>query len=236
MNWPARLIVAGTHCLFRECLASMLYKIGQYHVVHHTGDFEQALGKVEQSCPDVLVIDLDEPGTTAVELVRGTRQHCPDVKIVILGTGAADNAILKCIEAGAGACVSKESSLQDLCGVIERVLAGEAIYSPQIAYSMFARLAELSRERARSERVEALELTPREMEILQLIAEGLSNRSIAEKLSLSVYTVKNHVHHILEKLHVHDRREAVEHAHARHWLHPVSPSVAGYPLARSRPS
>ena len=85
---------------------------------------------------------------------------------------------------------------------------------------MFARLAELSRERKRSERVEALELTPREMEILQLIAEGMSNRSIAEQLSLSVFTVKNHVHHILEKLHVQDRREAVEHAYARHWLRP----------------
>ena len=90
---------------------------------------------------------------------------------------------------------------------------------------MFARLAELSRERARSERVEALELTPREMEILQLIAEGLSNRSIAERLSLSVYTVKNHVHHILEKLHVQDRREAVEHAYARHWLRPQRVAV-----------
>ncbi|MCP3963368.1 MAG: response regulator transcription factor [bacterium] len=227
MNWPARLIVIGTHCLFRECLASMLYKIGRYHVIHHTGDFQQAIERVEQNCPDVLVIDLNEPGASAVELVRGTRHHCPEVKIVILGTGTADSAILKCIEAGAGACVSKESSLRELCTVIERVLAGEAIYSPQIAYSMFARLAELSRERARSERVEALELTPREMEILQLIAEGMSNRCIAEQLSLSVYTVKNHVHHILEKLHVHDRREAVEHAHARHWLHPASPAAVG---------
>ncbi|MEM7352379.1 MAG: response regulator transcription factor [Acidobacteriota bacterium] len=220
MNWPARLIVAGTHALFRECLASMLYKIGRFHVIHHTDDWEHARDIVRDSLPDVLLIDLNGPEDAATELVRDTRKHCPDVRIVVLGQCNAETAILRCIEAGAGACVSKESSLEELCRVIRRVLQGEAVYSPQIAYSMFARLAELSRERQRSERVEALELTPREMEILQLIAGGLSNRSIAERLSLSVYTVKNHVHHILDKLHVQDRREAVEHAYARHWLRP----------------
>ncbi len=220
MSWPARLIIAGTHSLFRECLASMLYKLGRFHVTHHTDDLESTLDLVEEYQPDVLVIDLNGSGEAATELVRGTRKQCPQVKIIVLGQCNSETAILKCIEAGAGACVSKESSLEELCRVIERVLNGEAIYSPQIAYSMFARLAELSRERARSERVEALELTPREMEILQLIAHGLSNRHIAEQLALSVYTVKNHVHHILEKLHVQDRREAVEHAYARHWLRP----------------
>lgn len=220
MSWPARLIVTGTHALFRECLASMLYKLGRFHVTHHTGDLRQALAKVQELRPDLLVIDLNEPGEGEIELVRGTRRDCPDVRIVVLGQCNAETEILRCIEAGAGACVSKESSLEELCGVLKRVLDGEAVYSPQIAYSMFARLAELSRERARSERIEALELTPREMEILQLIAEGLSNRAIAEQLSLSVYTVKNHVHHILDKLQVQDRREAVEHAYARHWLEP----------------
>ena len=198
----------------------MLHEVGRFRVTHHTGDLEGALEMIEAHRADVLVIDLNDPGEAANELVRGTRKRCPEVKIVILGMCDADSAILECIEAGAGACVSKESSLDELCHVIGRVLAGEAVYSPQIAYSMFARLAELSRERARSERVEALELTPREMEILQLIAESLSNRRIAERLSLSVFTVKNHVHHILEKLQVQDRREAVEHADARHWLRP----------------
>jgi len=221
MDWPARLILAGTHTLFRECLASMLYKIGRFHVTHHTGDLELARVLVGEQRPDVLVIDLNGSDEAATELVRSTRMLVAEVKIVVLGQCNAETVILRCIEAGAGACVSKESSLDELCEVIKRVLDGEAIYSPQIAYSMFARLAELSRERARRERVEALELTPREMEILQLIAAGLSNRQIAEKLSLSVYTVKNHVHHILDKLQVQDRREAVEHAYARHWLRPM---------------
>ena len=198
----------------------MLDKVGRFQVIDHTGDLRGALATVEAAKPDILVIDLNDPEEAATELVRDTRKHCPEVKIVLLGMCHEETSILRCIEAGAGACVSKESSLNELSGVIERVLNGEAVYSPQIAYSMFARLAELSRERARSERVEALELTPREMEILQLIAEGMSNRDIAERLSLSVYTVKNHVHHILEKLHVQDRREAVEHAYARHWLRP----------------
>lgn len=220
MNWPARLVIAGTHSLFRECLASMLDEVSHFQVTHHIGDLSQTLETVEAQCPDILVIDLNDPDDAATELVRSARRQCPEVKIVILGMASAESSILHCIEAGAGACVSKESSLDELCGVIDRVLNGEAVYSPQIAYSMFARLAELSRERARSERVEALELTPREMEILQLIAEGMSNRAIAERLSLSVYTVKNHVHHILKKLDVQDRREAVEHAYARHWLRP----------------
>jgi two-component system, NarL family, nitrate/nitrite response regulator NarL len=175
--------------------------------------------------PGALIVDLDDQAEAATRLVTATRARAPEVKIVILGDCRSERAILKCIEAGAGACVSRQSSLRELCRVIERVLQGEAIYSPRIAYSMFARLAELSRERERFERVEALELTSRELEILQLLAEGLSNRGIAERLTLSVFTVKNHVHHILEKLQVQDRREAVEHARARRWLRPRSLAV-----------
>jgi DNA-binding NarL/FixJ family response regulator len=221
MSWPAQLVMAGTDALFRECLASRLAQGGRFEIAHHGGDFEAVLEVVHRRRPDVLIVDLEDPVEAATRLVRRVRAQAPEVKIVVLGDCQAEHAILKCIEAGAGACVSKETSLKDLCRVVERVLRGEAIYSPRIAYSMFERLAELSRQRERSERVEALELTPREMEILQLLAEGLSNRSIAQRLALSVFTVKNHVHHILEKLQVQDRREAVEHAQARHWLRPL---------------
>ncbi len=221
MSWPAQLMVAGRDALFCECLASRLALVGRFQITHHAGDFEAALEVLSGRRPDALIIDLEEPVEAATRFVRAARAEAPEIKIVLLGDCQAEHAVLKCIEAGAGACVSKQISLKELCRVIERVLRGEAVYSPRIAYSMFERLAELSRQRERSERVEALELTPREMEILQLLAEGLSNRGIAQRLALSVFTVKNHVHHILEKLQVQDRREAVEHAQARHWLRPL---------------
>ena len=107
------------------------------------------------------------------------------------------------------------------------MLAGEVYCSPRVTYSMFHRLGEMARERRRHEEAQSLDLTPREMEVLRLISDGLTNRQIAERVCLSVYTVKNHVHNILAKLEVERREMAVEEAYARE----LAPAAA--PLGRS---
>ena len=117
--------------------------------------------------------------------------------------------MLEFIEAGANGYVLKDSSFAEMLRTIKAVHQGQTPCSPRITASVFARISELSQARHRRERLPQVRLTPREKEILRLIAARLSNKEIAQQLDIALHTVKNHVHHILEKLQVHYRREAI---------------------------
>lgn len=216
------LVVLGRYKLFRECLSSMLSDLGGYSVQDFSYERKNLIQELESLCPDVVLIDVskgDEFAEARVfQLIQRIRCECASIRIIILGVSEIEPEILRCIEEGVSGYVAKDSTAEELHSAVQLVIRGEAVCPPRLAYSMFSRLTELSRECQRSRRVDALALTPREMEVLQLIAEGLSNQRIAERLSLSIYTVKNHVHHVLDKLQVKRRAEAVEHAYQRRWL------------------
>ncbi|NJL26568.1 MAG: response regulator transcription factor [Thermoanaerobaculia bacterium] len=213
-----RLILVGEYHLFRECLASMLASSGRFEVAAQVDRLADARPALVADSSQVVLVDVGRAETGVLEVIKVLSEEFPEAKLVALGLEEREREILPFIEAGAKAYVLKEASVQELTEVIERVERGEAICSPQIASSMFSRLADLAREQRRSERLEALNLTPREIEILQLIADGCSNKEIGEKLFLSFHTVKNHVHNILEKLKVEHRSQAVELAVRKRWV------------------
>ena len=217
MGERTTLAVYGADTLVRECLCASLEGSRLFRVVQQTAVSADLLESLRQGEAEILLIDL-ERDDGAADLVRAVHAELPEAKIVVLGLVEMADEVLGCIESGAGAFVSKAESREELYAALQAVRTGEPFCSPGLASRLFARLGALALERRRSDRVEALKLTAREMEVLQLIADGLSNRSIAERLSLSIYTVKNHVHHILDKLQVKHRREAVQHAYRRHWI------------------
>ncbi len=218
----ARLLIVSTHKLFRECLATMLAEIDGFQVHEQSLVLEEVLARAVNLQPQVVLVDLtpaaESPAGRVFELIQQIANRSPEIKVLVMGVSEADPDILKCIEMGASGYVSKESSVTELNSAINVVLAGGAVCPSRLAYSTFSLLAELASDHQRSLRVEALQLTPREIEILQLIAEGMSNKKIADRLSLSIFTVKNHVHHILDKLQVERRAAAVDHAFERHWF------------------
>jgi len=133
----------------------------------------------------------------------------------------------QCVASGASGCLLEDASLDELKLSIDRLVSGEHVCSPQLVSAMFRQLVELSRDSIVAERAGEVNLTPRERQILQLMAERMSNQAIADSLSLSLYTVKNHVHNILEKLQVDDRFDAIEHARRRRLLpHPRPAALA----------
>lgn len=212
-----RLILVGEYNLFRECLASMLADFERFAVVGQASTLGEVAGG-EELAAELVLVDVGGSAEEMLEEIKSFTADAPDAKLVALGLEESERAILPFIEAGASAYVLKEASVSELAQVLDRVLRGEAVCSPQIASKMFSRLADLSRARRREERLEALALTPRELEILQLVADGYSNKEIAGRLYLSFHTVKNHVHNILEKLKVQDRGQAVDHAVRMRWL------------------
>ena len=219
MGDSIRLMVVHQNRLFRECLASVLSDSANYEALtlEETGPDEARV--IAAARPDVVLTDMPMPLRVAAELIRQVREHLSGVRVIVLVPASVEEAIVGCVQVGADGCILDEASIEELKVVIETVNRGETYCSPQIANSMFAQLGKLARENRWSHRIESAKLTTRELDVLRLIADDrLSNKQIARKLSLSLYTVKNHVHNILEKLQVENRYEAAEYAYEQHLL------------------
>jgi two-component system, NarL family, nitrate/nitrite response regulator NarL len=218
MAAPLRLLLVQENHFYRRCLTQALTAAGHFAAVEVADDAAGALARAADSRPDVMLVDWDIPGKGALELTRQVADRYSEVKVLLFGLTEAGEDVRACAEAGGVGYVLKDDSFDELLVRIDQAGRGETGCSPRAARVLFTRLAELTRERDTSSAQAASVLTAREQEILRLIAEGLSNKEIAARLCLSLYTVKNHVHRILEKLDVPGRYAAVQYAWERRWL------------------
>ena len=215
MNKSIRICIADDNRLLREGLASMLAEIEDITVVGMASSGSQALDQIQQLLPDVALIDIGMPDKDGLDVTQTLHEKLPAVKVIILGMPDLTDEIMACIEAGATGYVLKEASFEYLVESIRSVQRGESFCSPRMAASLFSRIAELAGERIPESSVK---LTMREIEIINKIADGLSNKEIAAQLYIEEQTVKNHVHNILDKLQLHNRLEAVQYARERKLL------------------
>lgn len=200
-----RIIVVGDIALYREGVASFLRQVDGFSVEGIGATAEDAMRLADARRPDVVLLDASMPGS--LPLVRELAQRVDPIGVVALTIPESEQAVLPCIEAGVAGYVPRDAGLEELVSVIRSAARGEGICSPRMVGRMWARLAQLSRAQAPT--AVASVLTNREREILTCIERGLSNKEIAARLFIELATVKNHVHNILEKLHVRRRGEAV---------------------------
>lgn len=213
------VLIVTSQALFGECLHAAVASKLPHVKITAVANTKQAC-EACTLCDDMLVIfDLGGiPSFTPAETRHFTRQF-KNAKVLVVGGQAEERQATAYMEAGAADFrISDSESLDDFCEVIERALHGETSYGPERTQAIFARLQQLSKEVSRITAMETLILTDREMEILQFVDEGKSNKQIASLLHISLHTVKNHVHRILEKLKVSNRREAVRLAYTSGWL------------------
>lgn len=215
MNTTINIFIADDNRLLREGLASMLEEIEDMTVVGMASSGSQAIDQIKQLVPDVALVDIGMPDKDGLDVTQTLRKDLPSLKVIILGMLDLTDEIMTCIEAGAAGYVLKDAAFEYLVESIRAVYIGESFCSPKLAASLFSRVAELVGDRVPENSVK---LTPREVEIISKIAEGLSNKEIAELLFIEIQTVKNHVHNILDKLQLHNRLEAVQYAHQRKLL------------------
>jgi len=202
--------------LFRECLAAVLSD--EVFLVHSVDPQCDPVAAQGHSRPDAVVLDLHLPRQQVLQWIESLKGSAPQCKVILLARAAANDEMLEYMAAGAHGCVVEMGSVDELRSAIRRVLDGEVFCSPAIIKAMFERLAETRPRYAGSAPVEPTSLTARELEVLRLVAQQLSNKEIARKLRISLYTVKNHVHNIVEKLCVEGRYQAVQYARQRRWL------------------
>ena len=194
------VIVAAEIRLYRDGLADALTRAEGINVAAVACDADGAVAAAERAQPDVLLLDISMEH--AFPALRALAERVPATRVVVLGI--SNDEILECAEAGMAGFVTSDQSIDELITTVNQVAAGELPCSPQTAALLLRRVQTL----ANAHRVTPVALTSREHEIATLIEEGLSNKQIAARLSIQLATVKNHVHNILEKLHVERRTEA----------------------------
>jgi DNA-binding NarL/FixJ family response regulator len=205
-----RVLLVDDHDLFRSCLVNLLSEHG-LHVVGEAENGEVALRLVRELAPDVVIMDLNMPGPSGVEVIRQMATIAPLTRVVVLTISADDSDVINAVMSGACGYLLKDSSVDQLIAGIRSAAAGESLISPQIAAKM---LQMLRAQRSTVDAAETIraELSDREIEVLKLIANGNDNAQIARALFISPKTVKNHISNILMKLQMENRIQAAVYA------------------------
>ncbi|WP_028065688.1 response regulator [Solirubrobacter soli] len=201
-----RLLIADDHPAFRAGLRLLLESLDGVEVVGEAATGAEAVALAIEHVPDVAVMDLQMPGGGGIEATRAIVAQAPNVHVLVLTMFEDEDSVFAALRAGARGYVLKGAGQEELARAIQAIASGEAIFSPAIATRV---IDFFSRSRADQPPQAFPELTDREREVLDLIAEGLPNPEIMRRLVLSPKTVRNHVSNILAKLQVRDRSEAI---------------------------
>jgi len=205
-----RILLADDHSVMRTGLRLVLERQPDFRVVGEASDGREAVALVQQHKPDVVVMDIGMPNLNGIEAARQVTAALPEVSVVILSMHSDEAYVLRALKAGARAYLLKESAESDLIAAIRAVHNGKAFFSPAVSRMLVEDYIRQLQDREIEDSYELL--TTREREVLQLIAEGKSNKEIANMLNLSLYTVESHRGNLMEKLNLHTVPELILYA------------------------
>jgi DNA-binding NarL/FixJ family response regulator len=204
-----RLLLAYRHTLLRQALRHLLTAQGDIEVLAEVSDGKDAVEKAEKLRPDVVLLDLALPILDGIEATRLIKRRVPNAKVILLTLGASDEDVVRALQAGISGCLVKDADATELALAIAAVQRGASYLSPAISDRV---VQNYLRPGEGGAHFEIDPLSVREREVLQLIADGLSNQEIAGKLYLSVKTVEAHKAHIMRKLNIRGRTELIKYA------------------------
>ena len=207
-----RVLICDDHALFRRGLTMVLESEEGVEVVGEAEDGADAVAKAEELAPDVVLMDVRMPRLSGIEATKAIAERVPTARILMLTVSDEEEDLYDAIKAGANGYLLKEISIEEVASAIRAVVNGQSLISPSMASKLLTEFTNLSKKADERQSVPTPRLTERELEVLKLAAQGLTNRDIAAELYISENTVKNHVRNILEKLHLHSRMEAVVYA------------------------
>jgi DNA-binding NarL/FixJ family response regulator len=208
-----KVIIADDHAFYREGVRAFLNNAPDVEVVGEAGSGEEAIAKAKELAPDVILMDLKMPGMNGIEATRRIHESDSKIGVLVLTMFDDDDSVFAAMRAGARGYLLKDADKDEVVRAIVAVERGEAIFSPAIAQRMIQYFSVPSTSSNKKLPDEFSDLTERELEIMNLIAKGDNNNTIANKLSLSIKTVQNYVSSILTKLQVADRAQAIVRAH-----------------------
>jgi two-component system NarL family response regulator len=209
---PIRVLVVDDHALFRRGLQMVLEQEEDIEVVGEAGDGAEAVEKVTDTIPDIVLMDVRMPKRGGIDACTAIKDAVPSAKIIMLTISDEEADLYDAIKAGASGYLLKEISIEEVATAIRAVNEGQSLISPSMASKLLTEFASMIKRGDERQQLPTPRLTDREMEVLKLVAKGMNNRDIAKQLFISENTVKNHIRNILEKLQLHSRMEAVVYA------------------------
>ena len=195
-----KVLVADDHTIVRKGLCALLEEEKNIEVIGEAGDGREAVRKAGSLNPDIILLDIRMPILNGIEAARQISQNYPDIKVLVLTMYSDDEHVFELLNAGAGGYILKKSAPSELVNAINALSQGDAFLSPLISKKVLERLKERSINKNRAE----VCLTNREREVVQLIAEGCTNKQIGERLCISIKTVVNHRSRLMMKLDIHN--------------------------------
>jgi DNA-binding NarL/FixJ family response regulator len=218
-----RILIVDNHALFRVGIGNILERETDFEVVGEADDSRSAVDRALETSPDIILMDLSLPAPGGIETTQRIKRELPSTGIIVLAASEDEDALFEAIKAGAAAFILKDVGPDDLVTIIRRVVSGEYLINdkvfskPAVASRVLKEFRELAVYGQEAAPIFA-PLSPREVEILDNIAQGMTNKQVAYALSISEQTVKNHMSSILRKLSVNDRTQAVVYAMRQGWI------------------
>ena len=216
------IVIVHAHTIYREGLKHNFSSVARYKVVGEASNGQEAIRTVDYTDPDIMVMDVDLPGINGIEVARTVKQNYPNIGIVLLGDATDQDGIVKSLRAGVSAYVSRNIHWDSLLETVDMVRSGNypinelVLNTPTVAAAVMSAFRQLTADNHADNIYSPM--SPREIEVLELVASGNTNKEIAARLDISNQTVKNHISSILRKLAVNDRTQAVVFALQRGWI------------------
>ena len=197
--------------LVREGIAALLNQLPDLKVV--AGEDSGSTSLLKATNPQVVLLDLGLQNGDSLRVAEKVRKEYPDSKVIVMDLLPVHEDIVEFVNAGVSGFIMKDATLEDLVSAIRSVAQGDRVLPPQMTRTLFSQIARDAVARGRPETLESVRMTPREREVINLIAEGLSNKEIAARLKLASHTIKSHVRNVMEKLTLHTRLQIAAYAH-----------------------
>jgi DNA-binding NarL/FixJ family response regulator len=208
------LVLIDDNRLLREGLAGLIRKQPDFRILAASGDIEEALRKVREAKPRVVLLDFSLESHDSLRVTTTVRQEVPEARVIVMGLLPIQEDVAAFVRAGAAGFIMKDASFDDFLRTIRTVADGADVLPPELTGSLFGQIARQAVSRGRAPALEGVRLTERERQVIDLLGEGLSNKEMAARLHVAVHTVKSHVHNVLEKLALHTRLEVAAFSHS----------------------
>ena len=211
-----RLLLLEDNRLLREGLTAMLNEQPDIEVVAAFGNGKEAVLKATRELkPQIILLDLGLKDQNSLRLVESVKQESSEIKVIVMDLLPVQADVVEFVKEGVSGFILKDATFEDFVGTIRSVAAGASVLPPSLTGSLFSQIIEKVTGEGKVRLIESVRMTKREREVIELIAEGLSNKEIAQQLNIATYTVKSHVHNILDKLALHTRLQVASYAHAQ---------------------
>jgi two-component system response regulator NreC len=208
-----KILIIEDNRVLRNGITAMLNKQTDMHVVATIGSGNNIILKASQIQPHIILMDLSLTSFRESSVVQSIRKKIPETKVIGMGFIPTQSDIVEFVEAGASGFILKSATVKEFLGTIRSVAQGEKILPPSLTGSLFSHVIEIALKQKKGKLTNAVRMTKREREIIALIADGMSNKEIAEQLNIATHTVKSHVHNIMEKLALHTRLQIAKFIH-----------------------